>query len=90
MLPGPTRVLMAAAPAYAVVGVAWYALVALGRERALLAIAGATTVLALALSFILVPDGDEIGASVAFACSLTAMAAAMLAVVVRARLADGS
>ncbi len=81
----PTRVLMAATPAYAVVGLAWYALVALDRERALLVVAGLTALLALALSLLLVPDGDDVGAAIAYAGSLAAMAAGLLALLAGTR-----
>lgn len=80
-----TRVLMAAAPAYAAIGIGWYALVALGRERSLVVLAAASAALALVLSLVLVPDRGDGGAAVAYVVALGAMAAAILAVVVDAR-----
>jgi O-antigen/teichoic acid export membrane protein len=77
-----TRVLMAAAPAYAAIGIGWYALVALGRERALVLLAGASAALALVLSLVLVPDGGDGGAAVAYVVALGIMAAAILAILV--------
>ena len=81
----PTRVLMAAAPAYAAIGIGWYALVALGRERSLVLLAAASALLALALSLVLVPGGDDAEAAVAYVAALGAMAAAILAVLIDAR-----
>jgi O-antigen/teichoic acid export membrane protein len=78
-------VLMAATPAYAVIGIAWYGLVALGREWPLVSVAGASALLALILSLALVPDGGDEGAAVAYVISLGVMAAALLAVLVTAR-----
>jgi O-antigen/teichoic acid export membrane protein len=80
-----TRVLMAATPAYAVIGIGWYGLVALGREWPLVLVAGASALLALMLSLVLVPDGGDKGAAVAYVISLGVMAAALLAVLVAAR-----
>jgi O-antigen/teichoic acid export membrane protein len=80
-----TRVLMAAAPAYAAIGIGWYALVALGRERSLVVLAAASAALALVLSLVLVPDRGDGGAAVAYVVALSAMAAAILAVLVDAR-----
>jgi O-antigen/teichoic acid export membrane protein len=80
-----TRVLMAATPAYAVIGIGWYGLVALGREWPLVSVAGASALLALILSLALVPDGGDEGAAVAYVISLGVMAAALLAVLVTAR-----
>jgi O-antigen/teichoic acid export membrane protein len=80
-----TRILMAATPAYAAIGIGWYALVALGRERSLVLVAGASAFLALVLSLVLVPDGGDGGAAVAYVVALGVMAAAILAVLVDAR-----
>jgi O-antigen/teichoic acid export membrane protein len=80
-----TRVLMAATPAYAAIGIGWYALVALGRERQLVLLAGASALLALVLSLVLVPDGGDGGAAVAYVVALGVMAAAILTVLVDAR-----
>jgi O-antigen/teichoic acid export membrane protein len=82
----PTRVLMAGAPAYAAIGIGWYALIALGRERPLVIVAGASAALALVLSLVLVPgDGGDRGAAVAYVIALGVMATAILAVVIHAR-----
>jgi O-antigen/teichoic acid export membrane protein len=81
----PTRVLMAGAPAYAVVGIGWFALIALGRERRLLQLAAASTVLSLVLSIALVPDGGDVGGAIAYAAALGFLAAGMLMSLARIR-----
>jgi O-antigen/teichoic acid export membrane protein len=81
-----TRVILAALPAYAIVGIGWYALIAVGRERHLLALAAVSAGASLALSLWLVPGGGEVAAAAVYAGALTGMAVAIVgAIVVAAR-----
>jgi PST family polysaccharide transporter len=84
-----TRVVMAGAPAYLVIGLGWYALVALGRERRLLLLALLSAAVCLALSFALIPDRGDTGAAIAFVIPFAFMAALMLGLLLRLRLVDG-
>ena len=81
----PTKVLMAGTPAYAVIGIGWYALVAVGRERRLVVIAGVSALLALGLSLALVPEHDDGGAATAYLIALGVMALAILAALIAVR-----
>jgi O-antigen/teichoic acid export membrane protein len=79
------RALMAGAPAYAITGIAWYGLVALGRERSLLAVAGAAAVASLALSLILIPGEGDVGAGIAVSGAAWLLAGGLFAVLIGAR-----
>jgi O-antigen/teichoic acid export membrane protein len=83
------RVLMAGAPAYLLIGLGWYALVALGHERRLLLLAALSACVCLGLSFALIPDRGDMGAAVAFVVPFAFMAAMMLGLLLRLRLVDG-
>jgi O-antigen/teichoic acid export membrane protein len=82
------RVVMAGAPAYLLLGLGWYALVALGHERRLLLLAALSAAVCLALSFALIPDRGDTGAAVAFVIPFALMAALMLGLLLRLRLVD--
>jgi O-antigen/teichoic acid export membrane protein len=82
------RVVMAGAPAYLLIGLGWYALVALGHERRLLLLAALSAAVCLALSFALIPDRGDTGAAVAFVIPFALMAALMLGLLLRLRLVD--
>jgi O-antigen/teichoic acid export membrane protein len=79
------RALMAGAPAYAITGIAWYGLVALGRERSLLAVAGVAAVASLALSLILIPGEGDVGAGIAVSGAAWLLAGGLFAVLIGAR-----
>jgi len=81
----PARAVMAAAPAYAIVGIGWYALVALGRERQLLVLATASAGCSLVLSLAVIPAGGDVAAGLAYGGAAAAMALAILVCVVGAR-----
>jgi O-antigen/teichoic acid export membrane protein len=85
---GAARVVMAGAPAYAVAGVGWYALVALGRERQLVVLAATSAALSLGLAVALIPDSGDVGAAIAYASALTLLAVAILGSLARVRRAD--
>jgi O-antigen/teichoic acid export membrane protein len=83
-----TRVVMAGAPALAVAGIGWYALVALGRERRLVMLAATAAALSLVLSLTLIPGSGDVGAAIAYLGAVVLVAVAILGSLARVRRAD--
>ncbi|HEY1357629.1 MAG TPA: lipopolysaccharide biosynthesis protein [Thermoleophilaceae bacterium] len=81
-------VLLAGLPAYAVVGVAWYALIAFDGEASTLNISLGGLAVAAAVGALAVPGGGAVAASWTYVSALTAMAVLSL-VVLNRRLAPG-
>jgi O-antigen/teichoic acid export membrane protein len=79
----PARVLLAALPAYAALGVAWYAVLALDGERALMSLATLGAAASIAAGFAVIPGGGDVGAAWVYAATLTTLAVACLALLRR-------
>lgn len=82
------RVLFAAVPACVLLGVAWFALVALGGVRHVLVVGIVGVVCSAVLAAVLVGPGHDGGAAWAYTVSLTAMAVTAVGLI-RGRLGDG-
>lgn len=80
-----TRILLAAFPAYGALGMIWYSLISLDRDRALVTMAIACAVVSIAAAIAYIPGQGATGAAYVYAGSLTLMAVAG-AVLLRSRL----
>jgi O-antigen/teichoic acid export membrane protein len=74
----PARVLLAALPVYAALGVAWYAVLALDGERGLMSLATLGAAGSVAAGLAVIPGGGDVGAAWVYAATLTTMAIACL------------
>jgi O-antigen/teichoic acid export membrane protein len=81
----PARILLAGLPAYALLGVAWYTLVALEGERSLMLIASAGALVSVIAGVLTIPSHGDLGAAWVYVATLALMAAACL-VAIRRRL----
>jgi O-antigen/teichoic acid export membrane protein len=81
----PARVLVAGLAVYAVVGIGWYSLLALGRERFLLLLALGSAATSVVASAVLVPSGGSGGAAVAYVGSLAVLALGIAAALLTQR-----
>ena len=86
----PGRILLAGMPAYAVLGVVWYAVLAAGGERPLLVVAGLGAAGSVVAGVFVIPAGGDVAAAWVYVTTLGAMAGACLGIlVVRARAGTG-
>ena len=77
------QVMLAGLPAYAVLGVCWYALVALGGERSTLGLGLSGLVASVVLALVLIPASGDTGAAWTYMAALVLMAAGSAVLVVR-------
>jgi len=77
------QIMLAALPAYAVLGIGWYALVALGGERGVLTVGLAGMVVAIVCAVVLVGPHGVIGAALSYAVALSVMAVLSAILLVR-------
>jgi O-antigen/teichoic acid export membrane protein len=79
----PASVLLVGLPAYAVLGIAWHALIAFDRDRDVLPVGAIGVLSSIALSVLLIPSGGDVGAAWAYLLPSAAMSVTAAALLIR-------